>query len=268
MTLTPGVFQPFICCRAPGLPPDVDWFQFPVITGSTIQVSISDLPANYDLCLVAPDHTTVTCSTNLTTRAEYIEHVATQTGHYYAYVSGVLGDCDCVHPYTFDLSVSPAQPMPTPDATATATPPSDLTLTGHVYAPAEHAFARRDLLFALGAGSPVPDAHVSVLVCVPRSFEATTGTDGAYSLLLPGAYLANCAQVTFGVSAAGHVPWSEILSVADLRADAVRDVTLTRVEQPTPTSSPTVTHTPTAIPTATLTPTPSSFWIYLPIILN
>lgn len=246
MNLTPGVYQPFICCRTPGLPPDVDWFRFPVIAGSIIQVSISDLPANYDLCLVAPDHTTVTYSTNPTTTAEYIEHVATQMGHYYAYIYGVLGDCDCVHRYTFGLSVSPAQPTPTPTATPTATPPSDLTLTGHVYAPAEHASARRNLLFTHGAGSPVPDAHVSVLVCVPRRFEATTDANGAYSLLLPGAYLVGCQQVTFEVSADGYEAWSEVLPVADLRANPVRDVTLTRVAQPTP----------------------STFRLYLPVILN
>jgi len=272
LTLTPGRFQPFICCRAPELPLDVDWYAFRVVAGSTIQVSISDLPADYNLCLVAPDHMTVTCSSNPTTTAEYIEHVAARTGEYYAYVYGVQGACDCLRPYTLELAITPAQPMPTPDATltptptATATPAGDLRLTGHIY-----QTALRKALQRSAASNPVANAQVSVLVCVPRRFETTTDADGAYALLLPGGYLEPCAQVTFEVSAAGYATWTETLSVADLRAHAVRDVTLTRVEQATPTATPTssTTPSPTSTPTHTPspTPTPRIYWLHLPIIL-
>ena len=134
-----------------------------------------------------------------------------------------------------------------------------------------YATALRKPVTGWAAGNPVANAQVSVLVCVPRRFEAITDADGAYSLLLPGGYLEPCAQVTFEVSAAGYATWTETLSVADLCAHPLRDVTLTRVAQPTPTATPTssTTPSPTSTPTHTPSPTPTvrMYWLYLPIIL-
>ena len=72
--------------------------------------------------------------------------------------------------------------------TLTATPPGNLTLSGRVY----------DVV--IGPTQPISGAIVSVTSCFPRTFSATSGAEGLYSLFMPAEYL-NCVQVTLGVSA-------------------------------------------------------------------
>jgi len=130
-----------------------------------------------------------------------------------------------------------------------ATPTGDLTLTGRVY----------DALG--GHAMPISGAQVRVVMCTPRSFEALSGSDGNYSLLLPGLYLNACSEVTLEVSATDYETWSQVITVADLRADPTRNVALTHAVEPTATPTPTEvpsatpTWTPTATPTWTPTPT-------------
>ncbi len=100
------------------------------------------------------------------------------------------------------------------EPTPTETPPGDLTLSGLVH----DATA--------GPSHPIAGATVSVLMCVPRSFPTTTEADGRYRLLLPGAYLNQCVEVTLQASASGYHSFSQIVSVVDLRAQPVRDIAL------------------------------------------
>jgi len=120
--------------------------------------------------------------------------------------------------------------------TPTATPSGDVILTGQVYDA------------AIGPAQPISGATVSVLMCVPRRFETSSGADGHYSLLLPGLYLNACSEVTLEAWATGYESVSQPVSVADLRAHPQRDFALTRG------------------PTATPTVTPPRYWIALPVV--
>ncbi len=124
--------------------------------------------------------------------------------------------------------------------TPTETPPGDLTLYGLVYDA------------SVGPSQAIPGAAVSVSLCVPRSFHATSGLDGAYELFLPGLYLMQCGEVTFSVSADGYQGYLKVLAVAELQAQPQRDIGLWPQGAPTPT------------PTGTVGP--PAIRIYLPVV--
>lgn len=73
-------------------------------------------------------------------------------------------------------------------------------------------------------------------MCVPRRFETWTGADGSHELLLPALYVNPCTEITLEASATGYESLSVPVSVADLRAQPVRDLVL--VPLPTPTATP------------------------------
>lgn len=113
-------------------------------------------------------------------------------------------------------------------ATPTETPPGDLTLYGLVYDA------------SVGPSQAISGAAVSVSMCVPRSFHATSGPDGIYQLFLPGLYLRQCGEVTLGVSAEGYQGYLQVLAVAELHAQPQRDIGLWPQSAPTPTPTGTV----------------------------
>lgn len=145
-------------------------------------------------------------------------------------------------------------PTPPPEQTTpTATPALDITLTGRVYDA------------AIGPAQGIADANVAVTSCFPRAFAAVTGSDGRYTLFLPGSYF-TCSEVSITVSAAGYQTVQQTVTTAELRQQPTRDfalVALTPTTTPTSTPSPTVTRaatstpSPTQTPTATSTPTPT-----------
>jgi uncharacterized repeat protein (TIGR01451 family) len=92
----------------------------------------------------------------------------------------------------------------------------------------------------VGPGSPIAGAVVGVLVCEPRTFQATAGADGRYSLLVPGAYLSRCAEVTLMASASGYLLYEERRMVDALRASPLQDIGLWPEREPTPTATTTV----------------------------
>jgi hypothetical protein len=102
----------------------------------------------------------------------------------------------------------------TPTTTPTATTPGDLYLTGRVY----------DSVVGITQG--ISNARVSVLMCIPRRYDASSAADGTYALLLPAPYLNSCVSVTLEASAAGYCPLSALVSVAALRAQPQRDLAL------------------------------------------
>jgi hypothetical protein len=153
--------------------------------------------------------------------------------------------------------------------TATEGPPGDLWVTGYVY----------DV--ATGPTTGISGAAVAVLMCVPRAFEAHSGSDGFYELLVPADYLNQCTDVTLLAAAAGYQSFVEGVNVADLRAQPQRDFPMVSLQALTPTTVPTdtttphPTHTSTSIipatPTATRTPTATSaprLRVYLPFVLR
>jgi len=162
--------------------------------------------------------------------------------------------------------VQTATQTPTP----TETPPGGLTLTGLVY-DAE-----------LGVTQPISGATVSALMCVPVRFQTESEADGAYSLYLPDLYLNACTDITLEAWADDYELWSEVIAVAELRANPQRDFALARWPAETPTPTPTYTPgTPTLTPTPTLTYTPGTptitptatttpiqWYVYLPLIMS
>ncbi len=129
--LLPGAIQSYICCLPQGA--DEDWFKFSTTAGDTIRAELSELPADYGLCLYGPDLELIVCSRNPATSEELIEYTTIKDGDYYLHVFGEQGACDSVQPYRLDLAVTPPAPTPedtaTPTATATVTPTPTATAT-------------------------------------------------------------------------------------------------------------------------------------------
>jgi hypothetical protein len=152
-------------------------------------------------------------------------------------------------------------PTSTPTATPTATvgPPGDLWMTGHVYDA------------ATGPTPGISGAAVAALMCVPRSFETHSGSDGYYELLLPADYLNQCTNVNLLAVAAGYQSLIQLVTVADLRAQPQRDFPLVALQALTPTATPTPTVGPTSTVRPTSTPTATSgprLRVYLPLVLR
>jgi hypothetical protein len=131
---------------------------------------------------------------------------------------------------------------PTATPTPTGTPPGDLMLSGRVYDA------------ALGLSHGVSGATVSVILCMPRSFQTLSEADGSYSMLLPALYLNQCTTITLEATASGYQTLSLAIAVAELRAQPVRNLPL--LPPPTPTA------------TMTPSPTPTPFHVWLPIVLK
>jgi len=125
--------QSYICCLVGAV--DEDYYVFTANAGDRIDVWLTSLPANYNLCLYAPNYSLVQCSSNSGVTDEHIMYAAQQPGHYYARVYGVQGACNSSIPYVLRVSVEGATPTPTsavsstPTRTPTQTPTRTLTPT-------------------------------------------------------------------------------------------------------------------------------------------
>ena len=127
--LSAGEYEAYIC--APG---DQDWFSINLVPhqdlqvtlngpSSAKQVSLTDLPKNYDLELYDPLGRLVASSHNGGTAPESIGFTASAMGGAYRIrVFGVGGDFDPDNPYALKLELGIAPPTPTPTATPTHTP--------------------------------------------------------------------------------------------------------------------------------------------------
>jgi hypothetical protein len=180
--------------------------------------------------------------------------VLTEYGaHFRAYTDALLyGPTATPTPTPTDTPTVTPTPTETATPTVTATPPGDLTLTGLVHDA------------SVGPSQPIPEAVVSVEMCMPRTYQTVAGPDGRYTLLLPAAYLNACTAVTLRVLASGYESLSQVVAVADLRAEPQRDIGL----YPPGWSTPTPTQTLTATPTATVGPTLTTRRLYLPVVLK
>ncbi len=96
-------------------------------------------------------------------------------------------------------------PTRTPTPTPSPTPGGDVTVTGLVYDASR------------GRQQPIGGAKVSAQMCVPHSFETLTGTDGHYSLLIPGNELDACTEITLNAWAPGYGGVGRRTVVEDLR---------------------------------------------------
>jgi len=106
-----------------------------------------------------------------------------------------------------------ATPRPT-EPTPTATPSCETMVTGRVYDEV--------------SGEDISGAIISAHLSVPRTFQATSGAGGSYSLVLPNPY--GCLVDGLEVSADGY--HGELLAVtaAALQAEPIRNFALSAVD--------------------------------------
>jgi hypothetical protein len=112
-------------------PSDADYYSFSVTDpAALITVSLTDLPADYDLWLHAPDRTLLASSSHGGLAEEYILNYPAngQTGMYFVRVLGFERAYDVNTPYRLRVDVS-IPPTPTRTATATATATRTATAT-------------------------------------------------------------------------------------------------------------------------------------------
>jgi hypothetical protein len=106
-------------------PDDNDYFKFTVSDPSVfIWVSLTDLPADYDLFLYRPDRSLVAWSNYGGRASEYVLDYPAGgvTGVYYILVVGYGKAYDVTHSYRLHMDLHTATPTPTPSLTPSATP--------------------------------------------------------------------------------------------------------------------------------------------------
>ena len=123
--LSPGTIQSYVCCEWT----DLDFFKFSAQAGDLIRLKLTNLPANYDLCLYDPKQNQMACSENGGTTDEFIERTAGSNGDHYAKIYGVKGACSSNETYTFSVQVTPPTATPTRTPTGTPTPTPTPTRT-------------------------------------------------------------------------------------------------------------------------------------------
>ncbi len=102
--ISPGVIQAYLCDAT-----DEDWFRFDVTAGQTIQVSLTNLPADYDLFLYNPSGDTVGESLQSGTTDESISHQALTSGAYRVRVVGYQGAYNATTPYRLSVALTTGQ---------------------------------------------------------------------------------------------------------------------------------------------------------------
>ncbi|HVO31725.1 MAG TPA: PKD domain-containing protein [bacterium] len=83
--------------------PDEDWFSVYEDSGFTLSISLTNLPADYDLELYDSNGTKVASSANAGTTAESISYTATATDYYYVRVVGYQGARSSSAPYNLKI---------------------------------------------------------------------------------------------------------------------------------------------------------------------
>ncbi len=104
---------------------DEDWYRFPASAGQVIHVTLSSLPADYDVYLYRPDGTEAGRSVNGGALDEAISYIADAAGEWRVKVVGWSGAFSSSDPYLLRIEVR----APTPTATATWAPTSTPTCT-------------------------------------------------------------------------------------------------------------------------------------------
>ncbi len=269
----------YICCSA--VAADVDWFKFHVEAGQSVDVWLTSLPADYNLCVYNSAQVQVQCSSNAGTADEHVSFVAAQTGDYYAQVYGVQGACNSTQPYTLRIALTNPTLTPTatrPQPTNTATPTATLPQCPDRYEP------NNDLVGAWSLGSN--EAVQSFICCLVGAvdedyyfFGANTGDQidvwltslpADYNLCLygPTYALLQCSSnagtvdehISFVAQQTGHY-YARVYGVQGACDSSRPYVLRVAVVGPTPTltgvatSTPTRTATPTSTRTATATRT-------------
>lgn len=89
---------------------DIDYYKFTITTGGTITISLTNLPADYDLRLYNSTGTLLASSAKSGTTAESIAYTAS-AGTYYAHVSGYRGANNSTSCYILKIATGTASRM-------------------------------------------------------------------------------------------------------------------------------------------------------------
>ena len=108
--LPPTPIESYICSVI-----DVDFFKFSVVAGEEIVVSLTNLPADYDLRLYDPQGAVVEQSFRAGFVSEYVSHTATLAGDYRVEVYGFNGVFDQTFPYRLRVFVGPCPDLSEPN---------------------------------------------------------------------------------------------------------------------------------------------------------
>jgi hypothetical protein len=95
-----GTVQGYICPVG-----DVDWFRFTLSAQSTFTVTLSNLPADYDIQLYNADNQLLRESDNWGTMNERITITNASAGTYFLRISGYDGAFSMLAPYTLSLAI-------------------------------------------------------------------------------------------------------------------------------------------------------------------
>lgn len=144
-----------------------------------------------------------------------------------ALLTGLLANSQALAPSAVQAGSLAVTATPEPTAEW-----GDLSLSGLVYDQQS------------GPGAPIAGARVAAVLCVPRTYQATTGADGRYLLAVPGLYASACSELTMEVSAPGYEPLSQVCSVNGLRTRPERDWALAPVATATSTAPAHSVHLP------------------------
>ena len=84
---------------------DEDWFSFDEASGRTVEIRLTNLPADYDLELYYQNGARVGVSATGGTAAESITYATTVSGRWYVRVFGYQGAADANTPYRLEVTV-------------------------------------------------------------------------------------------------------------------------------------------------------------------
>lgn len=212
--LNPGESpRSYICCWVTAL--DTDYFKFRVNTGDHVDVWLTSLPVDYNLCIYTPGQTLVQCSANAGTLDEHVSFDAQQTGDYYAYVYGVQGTCDSAKPYVLRISLVSATPtqtgVPTQTSTRTASPTTTPTRTASPTATQTRTPTSVPSTFYASFSLHIDDAAEGVIVNKVAGDASGYGNSTRVDVVAKIFGLSNASSVSVILTVPGDLfgtPWS------------------------------------------------------------
>ncbi|MCP4166699.1 MAG: hypothetical protein GY759_12510 [Chloroflexi bacterium] len=279
-----SIYSLYICPQE-----DEDWYEFSVSSGEIIDVSLYNLPADYDLELYDANGILLASSASGGTADEGVQHVAASAGTYHVHVFGYNGAWSTTeYVLRVDLAIPPTDtptatqtPTDTPSATPTPSPTATHTPTPTPACPSDSYEPNET--FAQAATIETNISHYALYICLSGDedwfkFDVSQGEIIDISLYnLPADYNLQLLHPDGGVlvtaSHSGDVDEviSHIAAVSGQYRTVVYgqegawsseeyslriDLNASPTDTPTPTAAATDTPTATSTPTPTDTPTP------------
>jgi len=255
--------------------------------GSLLSVDLTELPADYDLCLYSPYQTLIACSVRPGVLGESLDAVAEASGYHYVRVFSPTGTADD-RSYTLRASVVPPTATPTP--VPVSLDPGDPTEPNDSYLNARPIASGQTVTARIHAPGDLDFFRIEVNRYGALISATLDGLPANYDLYLDGSDQTGLAVSANHGTEREQISWWDssgvwryfcyviVASPSGEHSDAfytlrvtVASATATTVptRTPTPTSptwTPTSTSTTTATPTATVqTATPTATFTATPV---